>query len=172
MPNQSTILNKISDQASAIRDWLTQWATAGGGVAVVASNYSDLWTQASQSSTKPIIIICYMGEQSRGGFDIANALSRVDRQWAVLIKRGRGFTSPRGNTLTETTSVEPFYDSVETVRDLLRRMLGISMELPTIDYKGIRPVSQGDQIMDAYLIEFSTANDIPQIGTTPNDSPT
>jgi hypothetical protein len=170
MPTQ-TILNKISDQASAIRDWLGQWAVPLGGSAVVASNPSDLWQQALQSSQKPIIVICYMGEKPRGSFDIANALNRVDRSWVVLVRRGRGFTSPRGDTLTETKGVDPFYDQIEEVRNLLRRMLGISMELPTIDYAGIRPISQGGMIMDAYQIEFTTANDIPIILTTPEDTP-
>jgi hypothetical protein len=169
---RGNILNSIADQASAIRDWLGEWAVPMGGTAVVAFNYSDLWGQAAQSSQKPIIIICYMGESARGGFDIANATCRVDRSWAVMVKRGRGFASTRGDTLTETKAVDPFYSHVEAVRDLLRRMLGISMELPTIDFKGIRPASQGGMIMDAYLIEFTTANDIPMILTESDDTPT
>ena len=169
---QTITLNKISDQASAIRDWCRQYAAGLGGTASVVSNLQDLWKQAYQNSQRPLILICYNGENARGSFEFSNAFSRVDRNWLVLIKEGRGYLAERGDKLTETTSVSPFYDQVEGLRDWLRRLLNVSAELPTIDYKGISPVSQGDQVIDAYVISFSTANDIPQILTSPDNSPT
>lgn len=166
-----TILNKISDQASAMRDYLNEWAAQNGGTAIVVSNLSDMWAQASQSSAKAVIFICYMGEKVRGSFAEANYLNRVDREWAVMVKRGRGFYARRGDSLTESSVEIPFYDIVELLREKVRCMLNISMELPTIDFKGIAPSSQGNMVIDAYTITFTTANDIPEILGTPDNTP-
>lgn len=153
----------ISNQASQIVAQLNTWASANGGIAVLASNLKDNWQQSYQSSQKPMLIVNYMGEQSRGDFSVANRNHRVDRKWGVLIKRGRGFLVNRGDSLNVgNQQAEPFYDSVERVRELLRCMIGISEEIP-IDYASIKPVHQGSEIIDSYQIEFSTANDIPAI---------
>jgi len=161
---------QISYQANIIANQLNVWAQARGGTAVVVSNLRDLWQQASQSSQKPIIYVCYMGENPRGSFQLASATHRVDRQWTVCIKRGRGFTAVRGDTLSQTKGVDPFYDNAEEARDLIRVLLGISEEFP-LDYKGMKPMQIGGQIIDAYLIEFSTANDLPEVVLTLSDSP-
>ncbi len=158
----------ISNQANQIQTVLETWAQPKGGTAVVASNTTDAWVQSYQSSQKPLILISYLGEQSRGDFSVANRNHRVDRAWSVLVKRGRGFNANRGDSLIETKfNAEPFYDSVETVRELLRCMIGISEEIP-IDYRAIRAKSQGSDIIDAYEISFSTANDIPAIQRIPS----
>ena len=164
---ESTIINSVSEQAVAIRDRLMEWASPLGGTAAVVSNLKDLWSQVYQSSNKPTVYVCYMGEKARGPFSLANALSRVDRSWSVLIKRGRGFYSVRGDSLSANKQEIPFYDCVEQVREQLRSMINISAEGPMIDFKGIRPASQGTQVIDAYVIEFSTANDIPRQYTQP-----
>jgi hypothetical protein len=161
---------QISYQANIIANQLNVWAQARGGTAVVVSNLRDLWQQAAQSSQKPIIYVCYMGENPRGSFQLASITHRVDRQWTVCIKRGRGFTAVRGDTLSTTTSVDPFYDNAEEARDLIRVLLGISEEFP-LDYKGMKPMQLGGQVIDAYLIEFSTANDLPEVVLTLSDSP-
>lgn len=163
----------ISNQAGQIQAVLDGWAAPKGGSAQVASNLTDKWLQSYQSSQKPLILITYTGEQSRGDFSVANRNHRVDRSWSVLIKRGRGFSANRGDSLNKTVgSIEPFYDSVEAIRELLRCMVGISEEIP-IDYKSIRPIGQsGGEIIDSYVIEFSTANDIPAIMAINPNQPT
>ena len=150
---------------------LGDWIASFGGTAAPASNLRDLWNQSSMSSKKGRILICYLGEKARGDFSVANALNRVDRQWAVAITRGRGYYSIRGDSLYKQGNAEiPLYDIVEQTRDKIRSILNISEELPTLDYKSIKPMQYGNLVIDGYLIEFSTANDIPFIRTsTEND---
>jgi hypothetical protein len=156
----------ISDQANAIAAWLNQWAQPKGGTAAVVSNLRDLWNQASLSSQKPRILICFNGATARGDFAHIAPWHREDRHWLVAITRGRGFNANRGDSLTEQTGdAEPFYDSVETVRDLLRRMIGISEEI-LIDYRSIKPMQLGNLVVDGFTIELSTANDVPLITNT------
>ncbi len=158
---------KISDQSNQIQVVLGTWATPRGGVASVVSNLREMWNQASQSSQKPRILICYNGESSRGDFSVANRNHRVDREWQIAVTRGRGFSANRGDSLSETVgNAEPFYDSVETIRDMFRTMIGISEEIP-IDYRDIKPMQLGDLVIDGYVIKATTANDIPGIQRIP-----
>jgi hypothetical protein len=153
---------KVSDQANMIQGILDNWATVRGGSAVVASNLRDLWQQASIQSQSPRILICFNGARPRGSFAVANVLHREDRDWTVAVTRGRGFNANRGDSLSHTVgNVEPFYDSVEQIRDLCRSIADLSAEYPTPDYKGIKPMQMGNLVIDGYIIEFSTANDIP-----------
>lgn len=157
----------ISEQASAIQQVLQSWANPKGGVASVAFNVSDMWESASKQSQVPRLIIAYAGEEIRGDFSVAAALYRVDRQWQVAVTRGRGFMVNRGDTLILTNqNAEPFYDSVEYVRDIIRCLTGISAEVP-VDYKSVEPMQLGDLIMDGYIIHFSTANDLPAVQPEP-----
>lgn len=158
----------IAYQATALKDLLEAWAQPKGGVAKVASNLKDMWAQASQSSQKPIVLVCYTGENVRGPFATGAVCHRVDRQWTVAVVRGRGFAPVRGSTLTESIgNVEPFYDSVEAVRELIRNARELTAE-PPIDYKSVRPMQLGTLIIDGYLIEFSTAVDLTQVTNTKN----
>lgn len=154
----------ISQQANFIQLALQNWAQPLGGTAKVVSNLKVAWAQAYQSSQKPILFICYQGDISRGPFEQQNAWVRVDRQWSVLFIRGRGFKANRGDTLyTTTNGVDALWDDLEAVRDVLRCLLGISEELPSIDFKSITPVSQQEDVIDSYELKFSTANDYPMI---------
>lgn len=154
---------KISQQAKNLQAVLQQYAAQRGGMAVVASNLKELWEQASISNDQPRILICYDGEVARGDFASRSALNRVDRSWKVAVIRGRGFSSERGDSLIYgVVNAPPFYDVVEDVRDQIRSILNISEEFP-VEFMAIRPLSQGTMILDAYTIEFTTANDIPAI---------
>jgi hypothetical protein len=130
-----------------------------------------LWMQASMANDRPRILICYNGEKSRGEFSVAAANHRVDRQWIVAVTRGRGWNVKRGDSLYKTVgNADPFYDVIEEVRDLIRCMVGISEEFP-VDYKGMSPMSSGNNALDSYAIEFSTANDEPAILLTNPNAP-
>lgn len=153
----------VANQANYLRDLIEAWTQPRGGAAGVASNLRDMWQQASQASQKPIVLICLTGERVRGPFGTAAVCHRVDRQWTVAVVRGRGFNYVRGDSLTDTVGpCEPFYDSVEAVRDIIRGASAMSAEFP-VDYKGIRPMQMGSLIIDGYLIEFSTAHDLTVI---------
>jgi hypothetical protein len=134
-------------------------------VAVPVSNLKEMWEQAAMSSQKPRLFVCYTGEKIRGAFADATTAGRVDRQWTVAVTRGRGFSSTRGDTLTKAVgNTEPFMDSVEAIRNIIRNIDGISIEWP-VEYKTIRPMQQGNLVMDGFLIEFSTADDLEALET-------
>lgn len=159
----------VSDEAQQIAAWLGQWAETKGGTVKVMANLAHLWEELYGMDEKPRLLVCYTGEQARGGFSYANRLMRVDRQWTVVVTRGHGWA----NLMTDAGSasegsVDPFYDVVEVVRDLIRVMDSISAEWP-VDYKATRPMPNAhparsaNVFMDAMAIEFSTANDIPWV---------
>jgi hypothetical protein len=161
----------VTQQAKIIEKVLNDWAQNRGGVASVVANIRDMWETAYKASDKPRILICFAGEQVREAFRIAAYLARVDRQWQVAVTRGRGFNQNRGSSLVDTIqNAEPFYDSVETVRDMIRSITNVSVEDP-LDYKGIRPMQSGNLVIDGYIIEFSTASDLSRPQSTVNQPP-
>jgi len=158
----------ISDQASQISKWIGGYVNDYGGTSVVASNLRDMWEQASQSTDKPIVYTCWMGDSARGG-DISRWVHRVDREWATLVKRGRGFYANRGDSLNQTKgNAVPFYDVVEGVRDRIRQILSISEE-GLVEFNSARAWQLGTQILDAYLLTYRTANDLPAITSAPQN---
>lgn len=160
---------RIVDQAKSIQIALNDWAVNNNGISFIASDLAHLWKLAWSASDKVKAIICYMGEDIRGDFSVAAALGRVDRQWTVVITRGRGFNANRGDSLTETMqNAAPLYELVDQARDLIRVMINASNELP-VDFKTIRTMQTGDVIMDAYMIEFSLATDLNPIVQQPSD---
>ena len=153
----------VARQADAIRESVQEWAEENGGTVLITSNLRDLWAKASQSSQKPCLLICFTGERARGPFGTAAVSHRVDRSWTVAVVRGRGFASTRGDTLTQSVgNADPFYDALESVRDLLRNASELTAE-DVVDYKSIRPMQLGTLIIDGYLIEFTTANDLAKV---------
>jgi hypothetical protein len=161
----------ISQQAAQIQQLLSPWAVAAGGSAEVVSNLQMMWNQATMDTQKPRLLIVYNGETIRGEFAVAAFNHRVDRQWIVAVTRGRGWNANRGDSLYKTVgNADPFYDVIEEVRELIRSMIGISEEFP-VDYKRISPMSSANKALDAYGIEFSTANDIPGITFTNTNAP-
>lgn len=167
-------INKISDQANAIANALAGFVAQPDirGSAQIAFDESHLWDIASVQSTAPRIIVCYAGESQRGDGPTQGVLYRVDRRWKVAVTRGRSLTQQSGTALSnQVLNSTPFYDLVEQVRDGVRSLLNISMERP-VDFSTIEPMSLPNLVIDGYLIEFSTANDIPMIvSTPPNPAP-
>lgn len=159
----------IANEAYLIKKQMEVYATPRGGTVKVLANMRHLWEEIFQLDERPRILICYTGESSRGEYAGGNrtATHRVDRSWQVVVMRGHGFKNllPGG----DVDGVEDFYDSVETVRDGCRVLLTISEEFP-VNYKSIRPLPSAapsvtaNVFMDAFVIEFDTANDIPFIG--------
>lgn len=167
----------ISTQAQYIGAWLDEWVAPREGKTKVLANIRHLYEEVYGMATDqaPRVLICFMGADARGGFNERNTLDREDRQWSVVVLRGHGFKHPG---VSEPTNGLPtaFYDDVEEIRGLCRRLTGISSE--PIDYKGIRPLPGVAQpgtaniFLDGYSIEFSTATDIPAItATAPGQDP-
>lgn len=156
---------KISEQATIIESALNTWASDStrGGTAKVVPNLKQLWIQSAMDTQSLRILICFGGARRRGPFTTANATHREDRVWKIAVTKGTGLTAERGEFLTQQTgNTDPFFDEVETIRDIFRWIPNISAEAPANDYEGIEPMQLGDTLMSGYLITGTTANDIPQ----------
>lgn len=167
----------ISTVALMILAQLEPWAKDRGGYAKVVENESHLWEELLANSPvdqRPRVLIMSLGEKARGEYEGGErtAMERVDRSWMVVVMRGHGFKnlSVVGEGQPQTPgAIEPFSDSLETIRDGIRVLAGISEERP-INYKGTRPIPGIGQtqvaniFLDCRAIEFDTAADIPAIG--------
>ena len=160
--------NTISFQLNWIRDCLKNWAVTEGGTAEIAHDLSHMWRKAYDGSKAPKCIICCAGEDVRGPFETAAATSRVDRHFVILVTRGRGYSSVRGDTLTEQVgSARPFYELLEEARDIIRVLVfdtAVNEANPAlcdpVDYRGIKPAVLDEETLDAYLIEFSVGTQL------------
>jgi len=116
----------------------------------------------------PRILICYMGSKARLSFEQKDTAHREDRQWMVVVIYGKGFASQLAEQ--QAGMIESVYDSVESLRDLIRTMLNVSEEFP-LSYNGIEPMANilgpnASFFIDADAISFSTANDIGVVSLT------
>jgi len=161
----------ISQQSLQIVTQINNYLTTAqlSGKCVATSNLRDMWEQASQGNNSALVYVCWSGDSPRGPSAISRWTHRVDREWAILVKRGRGFYSTRGDSLNQTKGNEiPFYDIVEGVRDSMRQILSISEE-GLVEFNNIRPWQLGNTVLDAYLMTFTTSNDMPTITSTPQN---
>lgn len=157
----------ISQTAQLIHAAVDEFAQTYGGKADIVSNLKELWNQASINSQSPRILIVYNGETSRGSFSQIAPWHRVDRSWLIAVTKGRGWYANRGDSLYNAEVQEmPLYDVVENVRDVVRFLQTISEETPMPDYRSTKPMQMGTMVIDGYLIEITTANDIPSNLTT------
>jgi hypothetical protein len=160
----------ISQQASALKEKLTEWAQPKGGRVAVMANQRHLWEeltdlpQAVAAQSPRIMVLCAGADLLMPGEPDCR---REDRRWQIVLVKGRGFyKDPMSGG-----PAEPFTDSVEAVRDLVRCMIGISdlEEVPSVRYQGwkplpsILPTREANAFADAVVLEFITSNDIPQI---------
>lgn len=164
----------ILQQANIIGLQCRTFTDPRGGTVKLLENMRKLWEEIYIASDSPRILICFNGEQARGAFSVSNTLHRVDRSWIVVIIKGKGFNavedSGKGAGSQVVGVAEPFLTSIEKLRETLRVLINISEEFP-IDYKSIKPLpgiapgNTANVFIDGYAIEFSTANDIPDIVT-------
>ncbi len=150
------------------------WAAAqNAGTAVIASSVNDMWTQAFMCSDKATVIICFAGDEPRGPFETSAATHRGDFTFQAVFSRGRGLTANRGDSLvTNVQNARPFYDLLEELRDKIRSITNISVE-QFVDYKGSKPFGEGVEEylrrVDSYILEFSVAQDYPQLVSVPDN---
>lgn len=168
MSNQASITTEVA--LNHIGLWLNEWVEPRGGEVKIVENMAHLWEEVLEVQTdgSPRVLIVCTGEVSRGGFAQANTLHRVDRQFGVVVVRGHGFK----NLVAEKKGdILPFVTVMDTLRDRLRVMISITEEFP-IYYKGwkplpnIAPTPSQNIFLNASIIEFSTAADIPGVTKT------
>lgn len=158
----------ISDQANMIAEQCDLWVNPLGGTVKVMANIRHLWEEVYSSATDaaPKVLVVFNRERSRGSEQLRNFLHRVDRNWLVVVMRGHGFDNRMAKT--DAATADDFYSACETLRDRIRVITSISEENP-LDYVGMSPLpgvavpGTSNVFLDAYQIEFNTANDIAAV---------
>lgn len=151
------------EEAELIAAALREFAQPASGSVEIMANQSHMWEKLFVVTDSPRILVLYAGERLLQ--PNMPDCRRVERDWEIIVIRGRGFLNPVGG------GFQPFPTTLECVRDTIRVLDNISdlEEVPSVIYKGIRPLPNigSDQLtnafMDAMMIEFSTHNDIPGI---------
>lgn len=163
-------LLKISEQAVIMRDQLNEWANPKGGRCVIMATQRHIWeeladlTTAANNEGPRLMLICSGADLRLLGEPDCR---REDRHWQLVIVRGRGFYKDP----LSGHAVEPFTDSIEALRDLLRCITSVSdeEETPSLKYRGwkslssILPGKEASAFADGAVIDFDTANDLPLI---------
>ena len=162
------VANTIADGLETIHYICQVWAQQYGGVSFIAADAQHMWEQAFQKTDVPRIICVWIGDEMRGDFSVAAAMGRVDRTWNVAFTRGRSFSFNRNGLTQAVQNAKPFYTLVEELRDQLRSISSISSEAP-IDFRSVRAMQLGEQLVDGYLYEFSTTHDYPELLLNPFD---
>jgi hypothetical protein len=159
----------ISTQLKMLLDVLQPWAKERDGSAKIIANQRHMWEELVNLPAVPAaprILIMFSGEISRGSFAESGRWHRVDRTWEIVVVRGRGFSNL--NDPMSGGAYQPFTDSLEAIRDVIRVILNLSEEFPLV-YTSMKPLSsvmpskEADAYMDGTVLSFSTANDIPEV---------
>ncbi len=160
----------ILEQAQAVKEALEPLASAEGGKAFVASDLLHLWSIAYQNTQGLRVIICFNGLDMRGGEDYGAILLRADVHWIVGVCRGRGYSADRDQSqLSTVVNAKPFYTLIAEVRDVIRSLIGASVEAP-VDFRRIRPMPMNEgSLVDGYLIEFDLVTDLSPINASPDE---
>lgn len=162
----------IKDQCNIMGKWLEDNLEQRGVTVECMANMRHLWERIYDASVQapPMLLLVFASETSRGGFNERNTLSRVDREWNLVVLRGHGFKHAMNETVPKEGLTTAFYDDVEAVRQLVRRCIGISAE--PIDYVRMAPLpgvaqpNMANVFLDGYVLTYTTASDIPQITLT------
>jgi len=146
----------IVEQVQFLSDQLIAWAVdhLNAKVAVVP-NLEAAWATVSNREGAPKLLIMVDGEEARSNFAGGEVTGMVDRQFSVILSRGRGLKVDRGAGLTEGVGGgDPFLqlldDLVEIVRSLI---LGTEK---TIYYRGFDHFGKEfGMLSDSYRIRFA-----------------
>lgn len=175
-PNTLTLITPMTaaNQASEMGEQIdTVFAKPRGGQTLVMETMWHVWEYILSAQDEPTVMVCCTGETPRGSFAEQDHWHVVDRQWTVVILRGRGFLRNLmpGADGNPPQGAETLTASIEALRDTVRKMTGISREFP-INYKGwkslpavARPGTANVFTAGAFL-EFSTACDIGEVSET------
>lgn len=163
---------KIKDMMGLIWTALDRWAQDNAGGAYIASDLEHAWRLCQSNTNTPRVIIVYAGENIRGDFSVAAINRRVDREFSVVVSRGRGLQIDRAQTLTDpANNARPLFDLVEEVRDICRNLWATQFVEDPVDFKNVLQWDSRPYIVDAYCVNFSIADDLPDWSPTPTDGP-
>lgn len=152
----------IAEQLNAVNAVLKPWAEDFGGTAEVAGDPFHLFAMLGLKPGSVRAVVLFAGEVKRGEFEESGI---ADRNFAVVITRGRGLTLEPGAPLVTggAGADQPLFALVEQARDLIRAMSFTADETEvTPNYLGceIFPTPEG-RPADAYQLNFSIGVQLP-----------
>jgi hypothetical protein len=156
----------IREQAAVIVAALEQWAEAHKGTAHVAGDVVAAIELLRARPGAPKAVVIFQSDVPREPEDAG----RVDRQWKVVVARGRGFRTDTGESLTAgVAGGEPMFDLVEAAREIVR---GVRLDELTTEgelvFKGTRPFEVQGIVLDAYESTFEIGTQLPDGLATEN----
>lgn len=166
---------QISTIAEILRQAYQLWADQNNmGKVLVVGSLDEQWNQSNNNSQSANIVICYVGDEARGPFELAAATHRGDVSFDIGIIRAKTPTATRELNLTQTVgNARPLYDLMEEARDVFRALTNISVEMYA-DYKSTRDwpeaVEQYKKLVNAFVINGSVAMDYPQLSNVPDNT--
>lgn len=169
MSNENQVESSISNQCHILKDILGRYATNLGGVAVIAEDINEKIMMGYNNVVGPRILVTFISEENYGPEDIQDVTGFVRRYFDIVVQRGKLLSDPRNSGLTSNTGPsKAFYEVVEEIRDICRCVVWSSpmIQNPT-EYHGVYPFSQGEWLMDSYVIKISTICMIGRVQTNP-----
>lgn len=167
--NENQVESSISNQCNILKDILGRYATKLGGVAVIAEDINEKIMMGYNNVVGPRILVTFISEENYGPEDIQDVTGFVRRYFDIVVQRGKLLSDPRNSSLTSNTGPsKAFYEVVEEIRDICRCVVWSSpmIQNPT-EYHGVYPFSQGEWLMDSYVIKISTICMIGRVQTNP-----
>lgn len=153
---------RISAQLNQVATTLDVWCRTKGGVAVVASDPFEMLGMLQNKPGGLRAVVMFTGENKRGEYEEAGF---VDRNFAIVVSRGRALTLEPGASLTVgSANGDPLFDLAESARDVIR---GLSFDAETTEvtpnYTGTEALAVDGKRLDAYQLNFQIGTQLPAI---------
>lgn len=153
----------ISEHANAIRDALADWVRDNGGSAAVASGEVNMLELLRLKPGGVVAGVLFASEDPRTEHD---ELGKVDRQFKVVVSRGKGFKLETGESLTDGSGGgKALFILAEEAREVVRGLRFTENEDPEDwkpVYRGIGPWEIQGYVLDALEVRFALGTQIPQ----------
>jgi len=142
---------------------------------IICPDLVHLWRTLLDGTQNVKALVLCAGERVRGELGIAAPLARVDRDFIVVLSRGRSTGLNAGDALVDTVgNSPPMFDIVSYVRDYIRAMQfdPTTCEQP-VDYHGFSLFNTegSGRVVDAYQFNFSVGTQLLVVTPPGNDSP-
>lgn len=160
----------IAAQLLAVRAALTAWARSLGGTVEIAGDPFHLLGLLQNKPGGLRVAILFQGETKRGEYEEAGL---VDRNFSLVLSRGRGLAIEPADSLVATTpnaGGTPLFDLVEQARDLIRGLqfentlviplASLTTEV-TPNYLGSETFAVEGRPIDAYQLNFQIGTQLP-----------
>lgn len=153
----------ISEMMDLVYGPLQNWAQSFQGVAKIASDELQAWYYCQNNENVPKFILVWNGDTIRGNFQTAAINRMSDFSFDLIVSRNRGLQIDRGATLVwPKGNAEPLFKYVAQARDLIRCISTSALAEWPIDYRSTTKWDIPGWIVDAYRINYTIANFLPE----------